>query len=245
VRVRRAIIIGLVVVVAAIAALFIVLNITRGDAPSEFELTTSESSSTTSQVKAEVVDTEEVEVVDDAIDPTNLDGTWSITGDSQAGYRVVEDFVGGLQNFEAVGRGSGLTGSITVDGTTITTADFVIDVASITSDDTRRDDRFTRLIMNTAEFPTSTFTLLDPIELGVLPGFNEPVTTVAAGELTLRDVTNSVQVDIQAQLTDTAIEIVGSIPVLFSDYGIDNPSIEKIIEVRDEGTVEFQLFLTR
>ena len=45
----------------------------------------------------------------------SLDGTWTVAGGSQAGYRVEEVLLG--QNVEAVGRTSAVTGELTVAGT--------------------------------------------------------------------------------------------------------------------------------
>jgi hypothetical protein len=49
----------------------------------------------------------------------SLDGAWVVAGGSQAGYRVLEDRIGGLQNIEAVGRTDAVSGGFTVAGTTV------------------------------------------------------------------------------------------------------------------------------
>ncbi len=217
--------IGLLVGLGLLIGLVAVFIVSRSDAPDAFELS-----------------------ADDTADPsgeTETEGNWIIGDGSQAGYRVVEDFAGGLQDFEAVGRGSDIEGFLTVEGTTIVSATFEVAIDSITSDDDLRDSKFAGDIMNAAEFPTAKFVLTQPIELGDTPTPDTPVATTATGDLTLRGVTNEAPVTIDAQLTGGRIEIVGSIDVLFSDYGIANPSIERIISVRDEGKVEFQLFLEK
>lgn len=229
--------VGVVAIIIAIVVFFVFI---RSDAPDAFELSTDPSEDTTED-SGPVADSPDTE----SPTPGNPDGTWSIGEGSQAGYRVIEDFAGGLQDFEAVGRGSGITGSITISGTTITAASFEIEIVTITSDDDLRDSKFAGSIMNAEEFPTAKFVLTEPIKLGEEPAANAPISATATGDLTLRGVTNSAPVTIDAQLIDDRIEIVGSLDVLFSDYGIANPSIERIIAVRDEGVVEFQLFLVR
>jgi polyisoprenoid-binding protein YceI len=173
-----------------------------------------------------------------------VEGTWSTTDDSLAGYRVVEDFVGGLSDFEAVGRTSVLDGTLTIEGTTVTDARFSVDVASITSDDGRRDGQFRGRIMDAAGFPEATFVLTSPIELGSIPAAGQQITASAAGELTLRGATVPVEFPLTARIVGEEIETLGSIPVLFSDYGIDNPS-NAIVSVRDDGVVEFSLIFAR
>ena len=218
---KRLMIAGGAVVVIAVAAVFIWANFIRDEAPPAFELT----------------DT----AADDSGTLTGIDGTWTVTEGSEAGYRVVED-VGEIFDFEAVGRTSQVTGMIEIIGSTITTATFEVDIASITSDDGRRDNQFVGPIMNAAEFPTATFILTQPIEFGTAPSEGEPVSASAQGELTLRGRTNAVTFAVDAQLVGNQIELVGAIDVLFSDYGIDNPS-NALAQVRDEGLVEVQLFL--
>ena len=99
--------------------------------------------------------------------------------------------------------------------------------------------------MNVAEFPVARFVLTSPIELGAVPDNRTTVGVRAEGDLTLRNVTRSVPVTIDAQILDDQLEIVGSVPVVFSDFDIDNPSVERIVSVRDEGLIEFRLLLQR
>ncbi len=174
---------------------------------------------------------------------TGLDGTWTVGTGSEAGYRVVED-LRDIQDFEAVGRTESVTGSIDIADNVISAGSFEVVVADITSDDNRRDNAFTGDVMAVSEFPTATFTLAGPIELGDDPTSGQPVETSADGELTLRGTTNPVSATIQAQLLDDQIEVVGSIPVLFSDFGIENPS-NPFVTVRDEGLVEVRLVLSK
>ncbi len=248
---------GIGLVVVALAAILIYFNFVRDDAPEAFELTepaTAETDTTNSggtettagsgSDGAATTDGASAAPADGgSADPIALDGTWLVGAGSEAGYRVVED-LRGIQDFEAVGRTEEVTGTVEITGTTITEAAFEVDVAAIASDDGRRDSQFRGAIMNAAEFPTAAFVLGEPIELGSPPEPGSPVSTTATGELTLRGVTNVVTFPVDAQLLEGRIEIVGSIDVLFSDYGIDNPS-NAVVTVRDEGKVEVRLLLDK
>jgi polyisoprenoid-binding protein YceI len=163
---------------------------------------------------------------------------WTVTDASQLGYRVKEVLFG--VDTEAVGRTNQITGSMTIDGTILTQAEFVVDVAAISSDESRRDGQFRGRIMSTDEFPTATFTLTEPIELGVEPTEGAEVTVSASGDLTLRGVTNPVTFELTAKLQNGQIGVLGSIPVVFADYGIANPSIGGIT-TEDDGLLEFVL----
>ena len=160
------------------------------------------------------------------------------TDASQVGYRVQEILFG--VDTTAVGRTNQVDGTLTIDGTQVTGVDFTVDVASITSDESRRDSAFRGRVMSADEFPTATFALTQPIDLGATPADGAEVTTQATGDLTLRGVTNPVTFDVTAKQESGLIGVQGSIPVVFNDYGIANPS-NGGVQTEDDGLVEFIL----
>ena len=172
----------------------------------------------------------------------SFDGDWVPTTASEFGYRVEEVLAG--VNTTAVGRSNEIEGLLTIEGTTATVVDITVQIENITSDDSRRDSQFTGRIMNAAEFPTATFVLTEPIEFGRIPVGDEQITATATGELTLRGVTNPVTFEVTAQTTDGRIGVLGSIPVVFEDYGIENPSFG-VVTTEDNGLVEFVLVFER
>lgn len=172
----------------------------------------------------------------------SFDGEWVATDASEFGYRVEEVLAG--VNTTAVGRSNQIEGTLTVDGSSVTAVDVEVDVASIESDEGRRDGQFRGRIMSTSEFPTATFVLTQPIELDAIPTGDATATASATGELTLRGVTNEVTFDVTTQTTGGRIGVLGSIPVVFADYGIDNPSMPGV-QTEDHGLVEFVLVFER
>lgn len=164
--------------------------------------------------------------------------SWITTDASELGYRVKEILFG--VDTEGVGRTNDVDGTITIDGTQVTSGEFTVDVASITSDEGRRDGQFRGRIMSTDDFPEATFFLTEPIELGTEPVDGTEVATSATGRLTLRGVTNPVTFDVDARLENDRIGVLGNIPVVFADYGIPNPSTGGI-STEDHGLLEFVL----
>jgi polyisoprenoid-binding protein YceI len=179
---------------------------------------------------------------DVASDVVDVDGVWTISQDSTLGYRVSE-VLGGIDT-EGAGRTNQVTGTLTLDGTRATAAEFTVDMASVTSDSDRRDGQFRTRIMSVDEFPTSTFVLTEPIDFGAIPAEGEQITASATGDLTLRGVTNSVTFDVTAQIEAGRIGVLGSIPVLFSEYEIPDPS-NAFATVKDSGVLEFVLVFDR
>jgi polyisoprenoid-binding protein YceI len=171
-----------------------------------------------------------------------VDGTWKVITGSQAGDRVPEVLNG--QSTEAVGRTGDVTGNLTIAGTKATDASFTVDMATVASDESRRDNQFRGRIMDVASHPTSTFELTAPIDFTSVPAAGQRVSATATGDLTLKGVTKSVTFPIEAERTDTGFRVAGSIPVHFADYGIDNPSAGPA-RVGDDGELEFLLVFAR
>ncbi len=168
-------------------------------------------------------------------------GSWVVASGSQAGYRVGEVLFG--QRATAVGRTDQVTGSLSLSGTTVSAATFTVDMASVASDQSRRDRQYRERIMSVEQYPTSTFVLTSPISLGSSPAAGATVKAKATGDLTLRGVTKRVTFDVEARRTGGRMEVAGSIPVTFDEWGIPSPSFGPA-EVEDHGSVEFLLVLT-
>jgi polyisoprenoid-binding protein YceI len=168
------------------------------------------------------------------------DGAWTVTADSVVGYRLNEVLFG--QSNEAVGRTNAITGSMTVDGATVTAATFTVDMTTVTSDESLRDEQFNGRIMDTATYPTATFTLAAPIKLGANADDGSSQTAQATGKLTLHGVTRTVTFEVMGRYVDSTVQMVGSIPVTFADWGIPNPSFGPVT-TEDHGLLEFSLNL--
>ncbi|HSL59155.1 MAG TPA: YceI family protein [Acidimicrobiales bacterium] len=236
--------------VAAVALLvvggtWIYINVIRDDAPDRLTFTDDEAPTTTAAGDAAPATTAPPTTAPPATAPSasgDPTGTWAPGPGSVAGYRVAEILFG--QSVEAVGRTEELAGSVEIDGTTIAAAEIVVDLASVESDDGRRDNQFRGRIMDVATFPTATFRLTGPVDVGEVPSGDDEITVEAAGELTLRDVTRPVVATLQARLVDDTIEVLAEIPVVFSDHDIPAPSVPGI-DVEDDGLIEVRLVLVR
>ena len=170
-----------------------------------------------------------------------LGGSWTVDASgSFVGYRVQEQLVGIGAN-TAVGRTSSVTGSLTATGTAIAAVEMTADLSTLRSDSQQRDGRLRDDGLQTSQFPTATFKLTAPIELGSVPAEGQTVSVTATGDLTIHGTTKSVQIPLQAQLKDGAVTVVGSIDIAFADYGFSGPTSFKVLSVEDHGIMEFQL----
>ena len=203
------------------------INLIRDDAPSALELDSS-SDSTDSTV----------------VTINDVTGEWSIAvaGDSVVGYRVKEILFG--QSTEGVGRTKSVSGKLSIEENAVTTASFTVDMATLMSDAAKRDAQFNGRIMDVASYPTATFTLTAPIALPANALTGDVISAEATGNLTLRGTTKPVTFAVQAQLTGSTFTVVGSITIVFDDWGIPEPGLPGIT-VEPEGLLEFSLEFSR
>jgi polyisoprenoid-binding protein YceI len=178
--------------------------------------------------------------VDSHVAAGPLSGTWTVSTGSQAGYRVQETLFG--QHHTAVGRTSKVSGRVAISGTTVTTATFTVDMASVKSDQVSRDAQFHGFIMETYRYSHAEFQLTQPIQFGPLPATGKVVTEEATGPLTLRGVTHVVSFSARAERVAGGIDVTAEIPITFSVWHIPNPSFA-IAQVGSTGLIEVLLHL--
>jgi polyisoprenoid-binding protein YceI len=232
--------IPVIAVLAVVIGPFVYINFIKDDAPDRlgFDDVTTEATTTT----AASTEVDPTTTTAPAATGEGLDGTWTVTDGSQVGYRVTEVLFG--QDTEGVGRTSDVTGTFVLSGTTVTDATFTVDMTTFESDEDRRDGQFDGRIMEVDTYPTSTFTLTQPIELTSIPEDLVEITTTATGELTLKETTKEVTIDLVARRNGDTIEITGSLTIVFDEWGIPNPS-NAAVSTNDEGELELLLVLTR
>jgi polyisoprenoid-binding protein YceI len=184
-----------------------------------------------------------------ALDPASIPGTWTIAADSVVGYRVRERLASLSADSDAVGRTDKISGSVTIAaaGSTLSVAaaDFSVDMTTITSDRTMRDNRLRTDGIQTDSFPTSTFTLTQPVAIPAEATTGAQVDVTLHGDLTLHGVTKTVDIPAKAQIAGDLIQIAGSLEFPFSDYAIDPPNVGGFVSVEDHGTLEFLVNLAK
>jgi polyisoprenoid-binding protein YceI len=187
----------------------------------------------------------------DGSDPSDIAGTWTIDtsigaadgSGASVGFRVAEE-LSGFGAATAVGSTPAVSGSLTIEGTTLTTATIEADLTQVTSDRSRRDGRIQEAL-DTGTYPTATFTLSEPVDLGEAAASGETIEVTATGELTIHGQAVPTAFALQAQLVDGVIVVVGSTDATFSDWGITMPTAPIVLSVSDEGTIELQLFFSK
>jgi polyisoprenoid-binding protein YceI len=185
--------------------------------------------------------------------PASLDGSWSVDpsigsfedfSGSFVGYRVQEELVG-IGGATAVGRTPDVTGILIFEGTAVTAVEIEADLTTLVSDSSMRDGQLGRQGLETDRFPTATFVLVEPIELGAAPEDGEPIAASAVGDLALHGVTNRVELALEARRVGDVVTVVGSLPIAFGDYGMTAPESMRVLSIDENGTMEFQLHFAK
>lgn len=182
-----------------------------------------------------------------------LSGTWTVDASvgsfedyssSFVGYRVQEELAG-IGAATAVGRTPDVTGTLVVDEASITSVTVEANLTTLKSDNDLRDGQLARQGLETSTYPTASFVLIEPIQLDQLPGEGEALSATASGELTIHGVTRTVQIPVDAERNGSVVTVVGSIEIVFSDYGMTSPQSMAVLSVDDSGIMEFQLHFTK
>jgi polyisoprenoid-binding protein YceI len=186
-----------------------------------------------------------------------LDGTWSVDptigsfdyaaddfSGSWVGYRVQEELAG-IGGTVAVGRTPDITGSITLAGTTLTAAELTADLTTLQSDESMRDGQLGRQGIQTDQFPTATFVLTQPIEMGAIPEENVAFSVTAVGDLTLHGVTKNVTIPLNAIRSGDIVGVSGSLTFTWADFGMEQPTSMRVVSLADDVTMELQVFFRR
>lgn len=183
----------------------------------------------------------------------DIDGTWTV--DTTIGEFSVTDTTGTFVGFrineelnnvgatEAIGRTPAVTGELTIEDQTLTSATLTADLTQVVSDRSQRDDNI-QDALETAAHPDATFELTDPVDVSGLAD-GEVVEVDAIGTLTVHGVAQQVTVPLQATIQDGVAVVTGSLEVALSDFGVQAPTAPMVVSVADTATVELQLYLTQ
>jgi polyisoprenoid-binding protein YceI len=165
----------------------------------------------------------------------STDGRWMAiaAAPTAVGYRVREQLVGVPAPHDAVGRTSAVHGTLEVRDGRIEALVLDVDLATLRSDRSERDQVLLDEGPQFRRYPHGRF---------VLRGVTGR--SPAAGELTLHGVTQRVQVPFAIAARGDRLEVVGAFRIRFADYGFARPS-RPIVTIDRTGTIEFRIRFRR
>lgn len=195
----------------------------------EPEVVSLEETVRTAEEQSVATETEPVNERDEeaAVEIESIAGMWTVVEQDGtfAGYRA--DGTTG----EAVGRTPDVTGSLEATDDQIATVSITVDMSTLTSDSSLRDDHLGDEGIEYNDYPTSTFVLAEPIVIDEIPADGVSIAFDAVGDLTVRGITLPVVVQLEGTLVGEQLIVVGSTEISLDDYGASvNDTTEAVME---------------
>lgn len=167
---------------------------------------------------------------------------------SQARYRVREQLASLSLPSDAVGKTSAISGMLVgkTDGTIDSTlSKFVVDLSTLQSDRSQRDNFLRRNVLETDQYKDATFV---PKQATGLPSSfpsTGQTTFKLTGDLTIRDVTKSVTWDVSCQGQDTEGLCHATTSFNFEYFSLTQPHVSIVLSIVDNITLELDADLKR
>jgi polyisoprenoid-binding protein YceI len=173
-------------------------------------------------------------------------GTWRVVAapSTYVGYRVQELFAGETIHKDAVGRTGGVTGTMTCSDQQVQAVQITANLAGLRSDRGPRDTYLHTHALETDTIPNATFTLSAPNPLPTTPKVGTELQVPVTGKLTVHNVTRDITVTLTARWDGPTVDVVGTVPIKFADYGIEKPKTA-VVETEDHGSLELSLHFAR
>lgn len=166
-----------------------------------------------------------------------------IEGQSEAWYLAPEKLASLPTSSTAKGTTKNITGEfhLTADGLDDSKpTTFTVDLASITSDESRRDNRM-RGALETSKYPTTTFTATSISGLPAEFGATDTILQLT-GTLDLHGVQKEVTWELKVKQDGDILSVLGTTEFKYSDFGITKPDIAGFVSVDENVTLQVQLF---
>src|SRR5687767_9383677 len=165
---------------------------------------------------------------------------------NEARYRVKEQLAGFELSNDAVGKTTAVTGAVVFDekgGIVAAESMFEIDLTTLQSDQSRRDNFLRRNTLATAEHPKAVFvpTAVQGLKFP-LPGNGEAKFQLQ-GNLTLRGVTRPVTWDVTARFENGAVTGAALTRFTFAQFEIAKPRLARVLSVDDDIRLEYDFRL--
>lgn len=179
----------------------------------------------------------------EAAEPSAELHTFQIVADqSEATYQVQEEFFNRpVSIVNPIGSTKAIEGQfqLTISGSQVQLADnqFTVDLSTLTSDETRRDERIRTQWLESNTYPNAVFkaTAIENFPAEAAEG--QDVSFQVTGDMTIREVTKPQTFDVTARLDGNTFIGTATSYLLMRDYGFEPPSVMGILEVADGVTV--------
>lgn len=161
---------------------------------------------------------------------------------SEASYEVEEEFFNqDMPFFTAIGRTSEIEGEFQVkfedNQVSLEAGQFVVDLRTLTSNDSRRDRRIRNSWLESNKFPLAEFRVTGLEDFPANAAEGQEVAFKVVGDMTIREVTHPLTFDTIARLEGDTFTGTATTQLFMRDFGFEPPEILGILKVTDGVTV--------
>ncbi|MGH2499333.1 MAG: YceI family protein, partial [Candidatus Limnocylindria bacterium] len=177
--------------------------------------------------------------------PASTGNTWEVTDQSKVTVRVNEQLANVSAPNDAVLSTNAVSGAfeLRADGTFTADSKITVDLTTLRSDRSQRDDFIRSNTLETDRFPKAEFAPTRTAGLALpLPASGE-FTFALTGKMTIHGVEKETTFDVTAkraggELTATA---TANPSFVFGDFGMEQPRVLSVLSVQDEIRLEVEL----
>lgn len=194
-------------------------------------------------VLGDAVATDGCDLSNYAATPTGTSALYSIVSDqSEARYLAEEEFAGQGAN-TAVGRTNAIIGQIGLDAgnTPLACSRFDVDLRTLVSDDSRRDNKLYDETLETGEYPLGTFILtsVEGLDGGLADG--QEASVMLLGNLTLHGVTKQVAWSATVTMSEGTMTGSAETKLNIADFDMVEPTSPLVLSIDDTITLQVDL----
>lgn len=160
---------------------------------------------------------------------------------TEASYEVQEQFLSRDLPNMAIGKTSKVEGEFqfSLNGQPSgQVTKFTVDLRTLTSDESRRDNRIRRQWLESEKYPFAEFVSTEAQNLPASYTEGQEVNFKLAGNLTIREITRPVTFDVTGKLTGDTVTGTASTQIMMKDFGFDPPSVAGMLTVKDGVTIK-------
>lgn len=171
---------------------------------------------------------------------------------SSASYVVDETFLAGAAerlgiqagSVSTIGTTQDVSGQLTLafaENVSLVSGNFEVNLSTLASDQSRRDNTIRDDFLQSAIYPTATFIATE------LRNFPESYTEGTEanfqliGDLTIRNVTQEVTLEVTGSLSGDTITATAVAPLIMSDFGVEPPAFAGVLSVEDDFQVALDI----
>lgn len=178
---------------------------------------------------------------EDPANPPVLATFLVVPAETVVSYAVDETFLNQNNRLAtAIGKTSQVSGQLVVDlnnPNDIQFSEFTVDISTLTSDSSRRDNAIRRQWLESASFPIAKYTVTGLTGFPENPQEGQELVFQMNGELTVKEATRPLTWDVKAVKNGNRLTGQATTFIMMQDWGVPPPNIAGVLIVKDGVTL--------